>query len=149
MHGQGETTPGVDVELLGARSGSMPAATKSSAVTRSASERRSVFRRCPKPARTRRKSSSGGTDGGPAGTGRRRMATSAESTFGRGRNTDGGTRPTIAASAQYATLTLTAPYALVPGPAASRSPTSACTMTSMRSTKGSSSSRSATIDVAA
>ena len=34
--------------------GSMPATTKSSSVARSVSDRRSVFRRCPKPARTRR-----------------------------------------------------------------------------------------------
>ena len=54
-------------------------------------------------------------------------------TFGLGRNTVAGTVPTTSAVAQYATFTDTAPYASSPGPGARRSPTSRCTITSIRS----------------
>ena len=64
------------------------------------------------------------------------MRTSAESTLGFGKNTFGPTRPTTSALAQYATFTDGMPYAFVPGDAASRSPTSRCTITSMRSIAG-------------
>ncbi len=76
------------------------------------------------------------------------MRTSADSTLGFGRNTVGGTRPTISARAQYATFTETAPYASSPAFAASRSPTSRCTITNMRWICGTPSSRSATSGVA-
>ena len=70
---------------------------------------------------------------------RRSMRTNTDSTAGRGTNTEAGTRPTTFAVAWYATFTDTAPYALSPGPAASRSPTSRCTMTSIDTHIGASS----------
>src|SRR5437762_10528079 len=76
------------------------------------------------------------------------MRTNADSTFGAGTNTVGGTRPTTEATAQYATLTDTAPYASDRTGAASRSPTSLCTITSIREICGTPSSRSATSGVA-
>ena len=83
-----------------------------------------------------------------AGVARRTISTSADSTFGRGTNTLAGTRPTMRAVAQYATFTLTAPYAAVRGAAHRRSATSRCTITSIRSICGTPSSRSATSGVA-
>ena len=76
------------------------------------------------------------------------MRTSADSTLGRGTNTDAGTRPATDADAQYATLTLTAPYCFEPGGAANRSATSRCTITSIDRISGTSSSRSHTSGVA-
>ncbi len=76
------------------------------------------------------------------------MRTRADSTRGGGTNTVGGTRPTTSASARYATFTDGMPYALFPGPAASRSPTSRCTITSIRAMAGTSASRSSTSGVA-
>src|SRR4029078_13167652 len=81
-------------------------------------------------------------------TGRRRMSANADSTLGRGTKTLAGTVPTIRAVAQYATFTLTAPYASVPACAHNRSATSRCTITSIRCTAGTSSRRSHTNGVA-
>ena len=69
--------------------------------------------------------------------GRRRKATSAESTFGSGANTlrDTGRRPSR--SQASCTSTDTAPYAFVPGLAKSRSAISRCTITQKRSIVGS------------
>src|SRR6185437_16434796 len=66
--------------------------------------------------------------------GRRRNATSIESTLGWGTNTvrDTGRAP-VRSQASW-TSTDTAPYALVPGTAKSRSPISRCTITQNRST---------------
>ena len=76
------------------------------------------------------------------------MSTSADSTRGGGTNTVGDTLPTTVASAHQARRTDGMPYALVPGPAARRSPTSSCTITSMRSIAGAPASRSSTSGVA-
>ena len=78
----------------------MPAAANASAGTSAASDRRSILRRCPKPARTSRNSHSGSTSGPTAGAGRRSMRTSADSTLGTGWKTVAGTRPTTLAVAQ-------------------------------------------------
>ena len=73
----------------------------------------------------------------------RTISTSADSTFGRGTNTDAGTCPTIRAVAQYATFTLTAPYGRrARARRRTARPTSRCTITSIRSIAGTSSSRS-------
>src|SRR5439155_18119435 len=66
----------------------------------------------------------------------RRKATSAESTFGRGRNTVGGTGWKPVRSATSCTRTDTAPYALVEGEAKRRSATSRCTITVQSSIPG-------------
>ena len=109
----------------------------------------SVLRRWANPARTDANSRSGVTSGPTAGVGRRVISTSVDITFGRGRNTVGGTSPTSRAVAQYAIFTLSAPYAFDPGVAATnRSPTSRCTITKKRWISGTPSSRSATIGVA-
>ena len=71
------------------------------------------------------------------GAGRRRKATSPESTFGTGQKTDRGTRPCWVTSAYQAALTLGTPYVRLPGGAASRSATSHCTITSPWSSDGS------------
>ncbi len=82
-------------------SGLTAAASKAPGETIPARARRSILRRLPKPARTNLNSESGSTvAGSTAGAGRRRIDTSAESTFGRGTNTVGGTYPTTDASAQ-------------------------------------------------
>jgi hypothetical protein len=69
------------------------------------------LRRWANPARTTSKRRAAGTsDGATAGpSGRRTIDTNAESTFGWGTNTVGGTFPTTRAVAQYATFTDTAP----------------------------------------
>ncbi len=121
-------------------SGSMPAAENASGATTPASDCRSILRRWAKPARTSSKSRAAGTAAGSTATvARRSIRTSTDSTAGRGTNTDAGTRPTTRAVAWYATFTDTAPYALSSGPAASRSPTSRWTMTSIDCTLGASS----------
>src|SRR5215210_6764330 len=76
------------------------------------------------------------------------MSASADSTFGRGTNTLAGTIPATRAVAQYATFTVTAPYAGVRGTAQNRSATSRCTITSIREIAGTPSSRSHTSGVA-
>ena len=71
-----------------------------------------------------------------SGGSRRSRATRAESTFGTGQNT---LRPMVEvrrADAYQATLADGMPYVRVPGGAASRSATSACTMTTTRSRVG-------------
>ena len=52
-----------------------------------------------------------------------------ESTFGTGQNTARGTGPARRAEANQASFALGTPYTLFPGAAASRSATSACTIT--------------------
>ena len=65
----------------------------------------------------------------PAGRGTSR--TTAESTFGAGRNAPGAT-VNSGVTAQYAcSITLRRPYTLLPGPAAMRSTTSFCSMKCM------------------
>src|SRR5688572_8341594 len=109
----------------------------------SSSEFGSVLRRCANAALTTlltlRKSS---------GSTVRRNATSAESTFGRGRNTVRATGWNPVRSAASWTSTETAPYAFVPGEAKKRSATSRWTITVHRPTLGSPSRLSATIGVA-
>ena len=65
-----------------------------------------------------------------SGAGRRTMDTSPESTLGTGQNTLGGTVPTRVVAAYQDIFTEGIPYVFDPGPAASRSATSACTITS-------------------
>ena len=77
-----------------------------------ASDRRSILRRCPNAVRT---SVNSVARDRPSAVARRSIRTSADSTLGRGTNTEAGTWPTIRAVAQYATLTLTAPYCFVAG----------------------------------
>jgi hypothetical protein len=60
-----------------------------------------------------------------------------ESTFGAGQKTLRPTEPARRTSANHAALTEGTPYTLEPGPAASRSATSACTITRPRSREGS------------
>ena len=67
-----------------------------------------------------------------------------ESTFGTGQNTARGTGPARRAAANQASFALGTPYTLLPGAAASRSATSACTITSPRRSDGSSASRCST-----
>ena len=83
-----------------------------------------------------------------SGSGRRRKATSAESTFGGGRKTvrETGWKPVRSAASW--TSTETAPYAFVPGAAKKRSATSRWTMTHQRSIAGRPSRLSTTIGVA-
>ena len=78
----------------------------------------------------------------------RRNATSAESTFGRGRNTvrETGWKPVRSAASW--TRTETAPYAFVLGSAKKRSATSRCTITHQSSTLGRPSRLSTTSGVA-
>ena len=102
-----EAHPVVDASSSGRASGDTPAASKTSGATTPASDRRSILRRCPKAVRTSANSASRSTAGGS----RRSIRTSADSTLGRGTNTVAGTCPTMRAVAQYATFTLTAPYA--------------------------------------
>src|SRR5262249_34585886 len=75
------------------------------------------------------------------GAGRRVNATSAESTLGTGQNTDLGTVPARRTSAYQAAFTLGTPYVRLPGPAASRSATSACTITSPCARSGNSANK--------
>ena len=84
----------------------------------------------------------------PSGSGSRRNATSAESTFGGGWKTvrETGWKPVRDAASW--TSTETAPYAFVDGAAKKRSATSRCTITHQRSTVGRPSRLSATIGVA-
>jgi hypothetical protein len=117
-----------------------------SSSTKPASAPRSILRRWPNPARTSANSAAGSAS--VSGVARRVMRTRADSTRGFGRNTFGPTSPTISASAQYATFTDGMPYALVPGEAASRSPTSRCTITSKLVIAGTASSTSSTNGVA-
>ena len=77
----------------------------------------------------------------------RRNATSAESTFGRGRNTSRETGWKPVRSVASCTSTETAPYAFVDGCAKKRSATSRCTITH-QSSSCSSARLSATIGVA-
>ena len=75
---------------------------------------------------------------GPAANpGRRRNATSIESTFGWGTNTLRDTARAPVRSQASWTSTDTAPYAFVPGTAKRRSPISRCTITQKRSITGS------------
>ena len=97
----------------------------------SASEFASVFRRCAKPPETMRASSAG--RGGP---GTRSKATSAESTFGGGRNTVRAIAWNPVRRALSRISTETAPYAFVPGSAKKRSATSRCTITHQLTTVG-------------
>ena len=83
-------------------SGRTPAAAKAAGSTRPASERRSILRRWPNPARTRANSRSGSAS--VAGAGRRSIETRAESTLGRGRKTSGPTLPTSRAVRPVADL---------------------------------------------
>ena len=78
----------------------------------------------------------------------RSMRTTTDSTFGRGRNTEAGTLPTTRAVPLRSTSTLGMPRARDPGGAASRSPTSRCTITTMVSMAPASRSRSRTSGVA-
>ena len=96
----------------------------------SSSEFGSVFRRCANAASTTRL-----TRRSRPGSGRRRKATRAESTFGGGRKTvrETGWKPVRSAASW--TSTETAPYAFVPGAAKKRSATSRCTITHQRSTR--------------
>src|SRR5882762_11423105 len=89
-----------------------------------ASAERSILRRCANAWSTTSKTS---RRAAPVGEGRLTSRTRPESTLGTGQNTERGTAPARAAAAYQATLTLGTPYALVPGDAASRSATSACT----------------------
>src|SRR5262249_6966758 len=108
----------------------------------SAGELASVLRRWANAASTTRFT--------PAGTeaSRRRNATSAESTFGRGRNTSRETAWKPVRSATSCTSTETAPYAFVPCCAKKRSATSRCTITHQESTVGARSRLSTTSGVA-
>ena len=72
-----------------------------------------------------------------AGGSCRVKASSPESTPGTGQNTARGTGPARRAAAYQASLALGAPYSREPGPAASRSATSLCTITRPRSREGS------------
>src|SRR5580698_6049789 len=75
-------------------------------------------------------------------------STSLESTFGTGQKTVLGTVPARRASAYQASFTDGAPYTREPGPAHSRSATSAWTMTTPRSSDGSTASRCSTTGTA-
>ena len=75
------------------------------------------------------------------GGSRRVQATSPESTLGAGQNTERLTEPARRTSANQAAFTEGTPYTFEPGGAASRSATSACTMTRPCSSDGSSASR--------
>ena len=88
------------------------------------------------------------TSGHSSGSGLRLNATSAESTFGRGRKTSRVTGWQPVRSVASCTSTETAPYAFVRGAAKKRSATSRCTITHQRSTLGSPSRLSTTIGVA-
>ncbi len=75
------------------------------------------------------------------GGSRRTSETRPESTRGAGQNTVRPTEPARRTSAYHRALTLGTPYVREPGSAASRSATSACTMTSTRCSEGKRSSR--------
>src|SRR4051812_11198854 len=102
-----------------------------------------VFRRWPNAAPTSVRSSPN-----RAGSGRRRNATSAESTFGRGRKTSRETGWKPVRSVASWSRTETAPYAFVRGAAKKRSATSRCTITHHCSTDGRPARLSATSGVA-
>ena len=100
-----------------------------------ASAARSVLRRWAKAASTTAKTSSrlALVSGG---RGRRTSETSPESTFGAGQKTLRPMEPARLTSQYQAAFTEGTPYTFEPGAAASRSATSACTMTSVRSMPG-------------
>ncbi len=87
---------------------------------------RSTLRRWANAASTTAKTCCAGR-GGPGGS-RRVQATRPESTFGAGQKTLPPDAPARRTSAYHAALTDGTPYTFEPGPAASRSATSACTM---------------------
>ena len=132
---RGQRAPVVDVELLGPGLGRDAGGLEAlRASTSPASERRSILRRWPNPARTSANSASA-VGRRRRGTARRAMSTSADSTFGRGRNTPAGTWPTTAAVAQYATFTRHDAVGLGrrPRPPAARPPRAAPSPASARS----------------
>ena len=75
-------------------------------------------------------------------------ATSFESTLGTGQNTLRGTTPAGRTAANQASFADGPPYTRLPGPAHIRSATSACTMTTPRSSDGNAASRCSTTGTA-
>ena len=106
-----------------------------------ASAARSVLRRWANAASITANTSARLSPSGSAGAGRRTSRSRLESTLGTGQNTPRPTVPARVASAYQASFTLGTPYTRLPGAAASRSATSACTITRPLRRVGSSSSR--------